>query len=143
MITEAAIRDRFIKCLQEVKKTESQVSIARTIGCTPEYLSALPKKKSPKLPASVIAAFCVKYHYSAIYIITGRGDRKTVAPEKTAQQLKAEDDRWHVERSWMMELIDKLLQYALDPDRMASEIAPPDNALMDLINKANKRLKKN
>lgn len=131
MVKETAIRDRFVRCLDEVRKTDTAVSIAEKIGSTPEYLSAVRNNPSPKLPAATIANFCLVYNYNPIYILLGQG------------QPKEDDaviaDRFEKERNKYLDLITEMFNYIMDPTRDIGGSDP----LADLLSRANRTLKKN
>ncbi len=126
MISDANIRDRFIRCLAQVRQAETQKEIAEKIGSTQIYLSALPKIKNPQIPASVIANFCVIYHYSPAYIILGKGEPKTANP-------KSKEEKWDVERGKYLDLISKLL------DGLMELKGQWDDPVKELVQEAKKR----
>jgi hypothetical protein len=86
MLSDAAIRDRFIMCLNEVAKDIPLMKIARAIDTRQAYLSTLKKSKSPKVPVLLIARFCDHYKYSPYFIIMGKGSPKATAPLTTEEK---------------------------------------------------------
>jgi len=83
---EQAIRDRLFVCIQETPETLKE--IAATIGANYSYLSGLRSKHNPDIKASLIAAFCTHYHYSAEWIITGHGERKAQASQSQLDRIE-------------------------------------------------------
>lgn len=86
MLSETAIRDRFVKCLAEVLKLHAQATIAEAIGVDPAYLSKIKTAKNPKIPALVIARFCAIYRYSPHFILLNKGDKRGPAPITKAEE---------------------------------------------------------
>lgn len=83
LITDKAIRDRFVKCLEEVCTHHTQTRVAEAVGTRQTYLAALKKAKNPKIPTLLVAKFCSIYHYSPHYILIGKGDKRSgLAPEE-------------------------------------------------------------
>jgi len=76
MITDKAIRDRFIKCFTEVNTLHTQARIAEAIGCHTPYLTKLKKSPSPQIPVLLVAKFCSTYNYSPHFILLGKGDMR-------------------------------------------------------------------
>jgi len=85
LITDIAIRDRFILCVNELDLTLEE--IAGAIGTHKPYLSALKKNKTPKVPSLLIANFCQEYGYSPYYIMQGIGPKKARAPKTREDKL--------------------------------------------------------
>lgn len=87
VITDKAIRDRFVKCLTEVLVRHTQGRVAKAIGCHPPYLAALKSSDTPKIPALMIAKFCSIYNYSPHYILLGKGEKRSEPPAEEKKDL--------------------------------------------------------
>lgn len=74
-MTDHDICARFLYCLDDLNLTLQEV--ADTIGTYKNYLSALKKRTSPKIPVIYIARFCLAYDYSPEYILLGTGAMKS------------------------------------------------------------------
>lgn len=81
MLSDDAIRDRFLICLTEVLDQHTQASVAETIGTTNPYLTKLKTADNPQIPVLIIARFCQQYQYSPFYILLGKGDRRGGVPD--------------------------------------------------------------
>jgi hypothetical protein len=81
MLSDTAIRDRFILCLGEVRKDYTLTRIATILQTHQNYLSSLSTHPRPKVPAILIARFCDVFGFSPYYIILGKG-----GPKETGQQ---------------------------------------------------------
>lgn len=77
MLSDAAIRDRFILCLTEVLDQYTQAAVAEAIGTSNPYLTKLKTAENPQVPALLVARFCGTYRYSPYYILLGKGDKKS------------------------------------------------------------------
>lgn len=92
LINQNGIRDRFVICLKEVSVNERLRDIAEKSGTSESYLSQLQKKQR-KIPASIIANFCIVYHYSPTWILTGVGSMKYLIDRSEAMVKVAEQNR--------------------------------------------------
>lgn len=129
MLTEVHIRDRFVQCIDDLKRSETQKAIADVLGCSKQYMSNLKKRANPSVPAIYIAKFCVHYHYSPAYILTGKGEMKGTEPG-------SKEEKWEKERDKYLDLIGKLLEGILE---FKGEWSDP---LSKLINEAGKKINK-
>jgi transcriptional regulator with XRE-family HTH domain len=73
-MTDRAIRDRFIECFYEVPGTLKEKALRLKVN--KNYISQLPKKKTPEIKGSILANFCSIYRYSPAYILLGEGNKK-------------------------------------------------------------------
>lgn len=81
LLSDSAIRDRFLICLTEVLDQHTQAKVAEAIGTTNPYLAKLKTADNPQVPVLVIAKFCNIYRYSPFYILLGKGDKKAGMPD--------------------------------------------------------------
>lgn len=85
MVNNKAIRDRFMLCINEIDATLEE--IAFTIDSNKSYLSQLKTKDNAEIKAVLIAKFCLKYGYSAHYILLGEGAKKAKPPKTREDKL--------------------------------------------------------
>ena len=89
MTEEQAIRNRLFTCIDQSGSTLKEV--AQATGTNYSYLSALRTRQTPEVKASLIAAFCRHFHFSPIYILTGKGPAKDTQKSSQAQLDRIED----------------------------------------------------
>lgn len=86
LISDNEIRDRYVICIKEVLLNITQREIAESIGTSESYLSQL-QAKNRKIPPSQLANFCIKFGYSATWILTGKGSKKESLKRTTEEML--------------------------------------------------------
>lgn len=116
---ENAIIERLFKCFEDTGETVK--AIADEIDTTQPYLSKIKSAGSTRVSAVLIATFCIKYGYSAEWILTGRGTMKAKPPKTKEDKLI----------DIIIEMVDALLE-------VKGKLSTPQK---ELLNQAQKRLK--
>lgn len=111
MSTETAIRRRFLQCLNEVLKTQTQEKIAATLKTHAPYIAKIRVSKATKLSAEFVGTFCKEYGYSPHYILLGEGERMGAAPQSASQEKEL----------IQLRLIEKLMTALLSSGKLDDE----------------------